>query len=147
MRKPHHCPFRAKPRRVCENELFTLRAKQKTLKTLGRKKKKKRGEKEVKEALGNGQLKPTEPLMTGEKKKKRPGAEGLGCASFAQPGAGCFKGRRCPKEPEHRAGSAGGAPAPLPALIPLTTSTLRFVLNVHFYWCSPFAKMCLITQM
>lgn len=51
------------------------------------------------------------------------------------------------KEPEHRAGSAGGAPAPLPALIPLTTSTLRFVLNVHFYWCSPFAKMCLITQM
>lgn len=69
MRKPRHCPFRAKPRRVRENELFTLRAKQKTLKTLGRKKKKKRGEKEVKEALGNGQLKPTEPLMTGEKKK------------------------------------------------------------------------------
>lgn len=31
------------------------------------------------------------------------------------------------------------------ALIPLTTSTPRFVLNVHFYWCSPCAKMCLIT--
>ena len=40
-----------------------------------RKKKKRRGE-EVKEALGNGQLKPTERLM-GEKKKKKkkPGAE------------------------------------------------------------------------
>lgn len=70
---------------------------------------------------------------TNERGKKKKGAEGLGRASFAQLGAGCFKGRHCPKDPEHYAGSAGGAQAPLLALVLLTTSTLRFVLNVHFY--------------
>lgn len=84
--------------------------------------------------------------MTGEKKKDQEQRGSVVPALHSQgPAASRVVAAR--KEPEHRAGSAGGAPAPLPALIPLTTSTLRFVLNVHFYWCSPFAKMCLITQM
>lgn len=138
-------PSRPKPPRFCENELCASGAKQQQQ---HEKKKKKEGG-GSKRGVRKWAIKTDRAT---NEKKKIAGAEGPGLVSFAQSLAGCLKDRGGPMEPAHRAGAARGAPAPPPpagedgsALIPLTTSAPRFVLNVHFYWCPPFAKMCLIT--